>query len=86
MLTRAIVITIFKAHLNQVVYSTLARARPPIIAPQVGVIKLTSPLADTRVIIATSLLYPKLVASGVIIGVDKAAKPLDDGTKIDKTI
>ena len=44
-LATAIVKTTFNAHLNQVEYSTLARASPPIIAPQVGVIKLTNPFA-----------------------------------------
>ena len=37
-------------------YSTPARARPPIIAPHVGVIKLTNPLAATNVIIVPSTL------------------------------
>jgi len=52
----AIVSTTLNAHLNQVEYSILARASPPIIAPQVGDIKLTSPLAETKVIIVTSTL------------------------------
>ena len=56
MLIIAIVITTFKAHLNQVEYSTFARASPPIIAPHVGVIKFTKPFADTIVITDTSVL------------------------------
>ena len=79
------VTTILNAHLNHVVYSTLAKARPPMIAPQVGVIKLTKPLADTKVMMVVSTLYPKVLASPPIIGVDNTARPLDDGTNIDKT-
>ena len=52
-LTSAIVNTTLNAHLNHVEYSTLARASPPIIAPHVGVIKFTRPLADTKVITVT---------------------------------
>ena len=85
MLTKNIVITTFKAHLTQVKYSTLANANPPIIAPQVGVIKLTKPLADTIVITATSVLYPSCEDKAPIIGVDKDANPDEDGTNIDKT-
>ena len=81
----AIVTTILKAHLNHVVYSTLAKASPPIMAPQVGVIKFTKPLADTKVIMVVSTPYPKVLASPPIIGVDKTASPLDDGTNIDRT-
>ena len=85
MFIKAIVITTFNAHLNHVEYSTLANAKPPIIAPQVGVIKLTNPLAATIVITATSGLYPKLAASGPMIGVESVARPDDDGTKTDST-
>ena len=84
-LTRAIVKTTLKAHLNHVVYSTLASVRPPIMAPQVGVIKLTSPFAATNVMIVVSRLYPTFTASGPIIGVDSVARPELDGTNIDKT-
>ena len=65
---------------------TLAKASPPIIAPQVGVIKLTKPLAATNVIIVTSGLYPKLTDNGTTIGVDNVASPDDDGTSIDNNI
>ena len=82
----AIVTTILRAHLNQVEYSIFARASPPIIAPQVGVIKFTNPFADTIVITATSTLYPNCDANGAIIGVDNVASPDDDGTSIDNTI
>ena len=85
-LTSAIVKTTLNAHLNHVEYSTLASAKPPMIAPQVGVIKFTKPFADTMVIIDTSVLYPRLAVSGAIIGVDSVANPDDDGTKIDNTI
>ena len=80
-----ITITSLIAHLNQVEYSTLASARPPIIAPQVGVIKLTKPFAATIVIIETSTLYPSSAASGAIIGVESVASPLLDGTKNEST-
>ena len=86
MFANAIVSTILNAHLTHVVYSTLANAKPPIIAPQVGVIKLTKPFADTNVITVTSTLYPNSLASGPIIGVDNEASPEDDGTNIDNTI
>ncbi len=84
--TIAIVVTTLIAHLNQVPYSTFAKAKPPMIAPQVGVIKLTNPLAATRVMIVASTLYPKLDASGPMIGVDKVARPELDGTRTDKII
>lgn len=84
--TMAIVIITFNAHLNQVEYSTLARASPPIMAPQVGVIRFTKPLADTNVIIVTSVLYPNCADSGPTIGADRVAKPDEDGTNTDKTI
>ena len=74
------------AHLNQVEYSTLARASPPIIAPQVGVIRFTSPLAATNIIIVVSTLKPSSWASGPIIGVERVANPDDDGTSIDSTM
>ena len=86
MLAKAIVSTILNAHLTHVVYSTLASARPPIIAPHVGVIKLTKPFADTNVITVTSTLYPNWLANGPIIGVDNDASPEDDGTNIDNII
>ena len=54
--TCTIKITNLIAHLNQVEYSTLAKARPPIIAPHVGLIKLTKPFAAIIVIIVTSTL------------------------------
>ena len=54
------------------------------IAPQVGVIKLTRPFADTIVIAATFVLYPRFAATGAIIGVDKVASPDDEGTKIER--
>ena len=76
---------ILNAHLNHVEYSTLARASPPIIAPHVGVIKFTRPLADTKVITVTSVLYPSCPAKEPIIGVDNVARPDEDGTSIDKT-
>ena len=75
--------TILIAHLNQVEYSTFANANPPIIAPHVGVIKLTKPLADTIVIAATFALYPRPAATGTVIGADSTANPDDDGTKND---
>ena len=86
MFAKAIVSTILNAHLTHVVYSTLANAKPPIIAPHVGVIKLTKPFAETKVITATSTLYPNSFASGPIIGVDNDARPDDDGTNIDNII
>ena len=86
MFTSAIVNTTLNAHLNQVPYSIFARASPPIIAPQVGVIKLTKPFADTSVITVTSVLYPNCAAKEPIIGADSVASPDDDGTSIDNTI
>lgn len=86
MLITAIVKTTFNAHLTHVEYSTLARASPPIIAPQVGVIRFTSPFADTIVITVTSVLKVSCDAKDPIIGADNVASPDDDGTKTDKTI
>lgn len=86
MFTIAIVITTFNAHFTQVEYSTLASAKPPIIAPQVGVIKFTNPFADTRVIKVTSVLYVSCDAKDPMIGAERVASPEDDGTSTDKTI
>ena len=83
MFSIAIIKMHFQAHFTQVVHSTLAKAKPPIIAPQVGVIKLTNPFADTKVIIVTSVLYPSFADNGPIIGDDSVARPDDDGTNID---
>ena len=66
-------------------YSTLAKANPPIIAPHVGVIRFTKPLAATIDITDTSVLYPSALAIGPTIGVDNVANPDDDGTSIDRT-
>ena len=82
----AIDATILNDHLNHVEYSTLASAKPPMIAPQVGVIKLTNPFAATKIIIFVSTLNPNVCVSGAIIGVDNVAIPDDDGTNIDNTI
>ena len=46
----------------------MASASPAIIAPQVGVIKFTKPLAATIVIAVTLVLYPSCAATGAIIG------------------
>ena len=56
------------------------------IAPQVGVIKFTSPFAATKVIIVASTLCPSWLANGPMIGADSAARPDDDGTNTDNTI
>ena len=81
--TRAMQITTLVTHLNQVVNSTLASLSPPIIAPHVGVNKLTNPLAATIPITVASTEYPIFLASGPIIGVDNEARPEDDGTNTD---
>ena len=78
--------TTLSDHLNHVEYSTFASAKPPIIAPHVGVIKLTNPFAATKIIIFVSTLNPKVWVSGPIIGVDNVAIPEDDGTNTDNTI
>ncbi len=51
------------------------------IAPQVGVIKLTSPFAATNSHNCCFNTITKLAASGAIIGVDNVASPELDGTK-----
>ena len=78
--------TTLNPHLNQVRYSTLASAKPPIIDPQVGVIKLTNPLAATKIIIVTEAFKLIPSATGATIGVDKVARPELEGTKIDNRI
>lgn len=55
-------------------------------APQVGVMRLTRPLAATMVIAVTLVLYPNVLAIGAIIGVDMVARPEDDGTRMERTI
>ena len=54
------------------------------IAPQVGVIKLTKPFAATIVISVTSTDLPAPCAIGAITPPDNAAIPDDDGTNTDK--
>lgn len=78
--------TTLNDHLNHVEYSTFASASPPIIAPQVGVIRLTNPFAATNIIIFVSTLNPNVCVSGAIIGVDNAAIPDEDGTNIESKI
>ena len=46
----------FRTNLSHVEYSTLANAKPPMIAPQVGVNRLTRPLPATIIIIIVSTL------------------------------
>ena len=80
-LTSAIMRIIFFENLIQVEYSTLAIARPPMIAPHVGVKRLTRPLPATKIITITSGLKPNSDASGAIIGIDTVASPDEEGIR-----
>ena len=76
----------FQDHLTQVEYWTLARAKPPMIAPQVGVIKFTKPLAATKIMMEVSTDQPIPATIGDTIGEEIPANPEEDGTKNDKPI
>lgn len=77
---------ILLANLTHVLYSTFAIASPPIITPDVGVIRFTSPQPAPRVDIINSDGNPKLFANGPNIGIDTLAKPDVEGIKNDKPI
>ena len=76
----------FNTHLIYVPNSTFAAANPPITTPEVGVIKLISPLAPENIIIITSGLNDNCLASGANIGIDTEANPEVDGIKNDNSI
>ena len=73
--------TTLLTNLIHVVYSTFAIANPPIITPDVGVIKFTRPLPALNVDITISGANPNVLASGPKIGIDKLASPELEGIK-----
>ena len=79
-------ITTLLTNLTHVVYSTFAIASPPIITPDVGVIKFTRPLPALYIDITISGLNPKLWARGPNIGIDKLASHELEGIKNAKAI
>ena len=74
-------ITTLLTNLIHVVYSTFEIANPPIITPDVGVIKFTRPLPALNIDITISGGNPNVLASGPKIGTDKLANPDVDGIK-----
>ena len=84
MLAIAITTIHFHAHLTQVVHSTLANAKPPMIAPDVGVNRLTRPLPAEKIMIITSGEKPSDSANGANTGIETVAKPEDEGMKNDR--
>ena len=73
----------FQAHFTQVAHGIRANAKPPMIAPQVGVKRLIKPFAATKIIIevSTDQFIPATI--GETIGEDNPANPEEDGTKKD---
>ena len=49
--------------------------------PLVGVSRLTRPFADWKAVMAMSRPTPTKSLSGAIIGIERVARPLEDGTK-----
>ena len=81
MFSIAIIKMHFQAHFTQVVHSTLAKARPPMIAPDVGVNRLTKPLPAEKIITITSGEKPSFAVRGANTGIDTVARPEEDGIK-----
>ena len=71
-----------RANLSQVVHSILARARPPMMAPEVGVKRFTTPMAAEKIMTMTSGEKPSLTASGPMMGMAQytADIPVAKGT------
>ena len=67
-----------RANLSQVVHSILARARPPMMAPEVGVNRFTTPMAAEKIMTMTSGEKPSLTASGPMMGMETVAIDLTD--------
>ena len=78
-----IAMTILSANLTQVPYSMRDRARPPMIAPEVGVIRFTTPHAAEKTMIMIAGLKPSLAARGPRMGMDSVARPEVDGMRKD---
>ena len=78
--------TILVTNFTHVVYSTFEIASPPIITPDVGVIKFTRPLPALNIDITISGANPNVWARGPNIGTDKLASPEVDGIKNAKAI
>lgn len=75
----------FQPNFNQVVYSTFANAKPPIIAPDVGVNRFTKPLPALKIIVMTSGENPSSLAKPPMMGMDTVAIPDEDGIRNDST-
>lgn len=75
----------FAPNFNHVEYSTFASARPPMMAPLVGVNRFTRPLPALKIMIMTSGENPRLFAKGPMIGMDTVAMPEEDGMRNDST-
>ena len=73
-------------NLSQVEYSILANAKPPMMAPLVGVNRFTRPLPALKIMIMTSVEKPSEFASGPMMGMDTVAMPEDDGIRNDSTM
>ena len=73
-----------RANLSQVVHSILARARPPMMAPEVGVNRFTTPMAEEKIMTMTSGEKPSLTASGPMIGMETVAIPEVEGIRKDR--
>src|SRR5699024_6606357 len=78
--------TILFPNFIHVVYSTFEMANPPIITPDVGVIKFTRPLPALNIDITISGANPNVLARGPNIGTDRLASPEVDGIKNDSPI
>ena len=75
----------FIANLSQVVHSIRASARPPMMAPEVGVNRFTTPMALEKIMTMTSGEKPSCAASGPMIGMETVAMPELDGIKNEST-
>ena len=75
----------FPTHLSHVPYCTWATAKPPIIAPQVGVNRFTKPFAELKIMTMVSTEKPRFAAKGPMMGMDTVAMPELDGIKNEST-
>ena len=71
----------FQANFSQVLYCTRASARPPMMAPLVGVNRFTRPLPPQQICTITSGLKPSCWASGPMMGIEAEAMPEEDGMR-----
>ena len=84
MLARVIATTTLVTNFIQVLNWIRESAKPPMIAPEVGVKRLTAPLAAAKIITITAGLKLRFWARGPMIGMETVAIPEVEGMRKDR--